>query len=468
MAQGKRVGPEGLSRYSEDVGVQTVNIEYEENNSEDGFINSYEPVNNYYSAVEAQAEFIQNTDNVHASDTMEDLYQSVSQISINEHYQHPFGEVNPPAGTTSSHDVPVCLHQGTQGGSPVLITLPFQTMDNLQTFVPCSTCHQPFQSQSTSDRIQASETVAFCVSEVNIRTSQLTLVPCFLCWKPAYQSLDSVPNQIVVPLFPTLSTNSEESGASEESIRFVPCEVCLETDHNMVVPSATTPQGFEPASQPIPQRDSSSEKSRKNDRQYQNLDETNLSSTQTHFKPLRIGETGAIREFTTQTSPDFGISKQFDDTLDLPVAWFVPFSTGLEQSDEPLSLQRAFLKHCRPLIKNSKRRQREVPKMARLQLAKGSNAAPKQRILSSATRNQRTEKKSSTNTLSHPPYTHKEMRQQTEKVYRRLPESYEPQRQKLREELNQTHRLMAYLFQKKLQRATLKGKVSWQITESCL
>ncbi|KAK2716537.1 uncharacterized protein LOC136039416 isoform X2 [Artemia franciscana] len=65
-------------------------------------------------------------------------------------------------------------------------------------------------------------------------------------------------------------------------------------------------------------------------------------------------------------------------------------------------------------------------------------------------------------------FTHKEMREQTEKMFRRLPEAQKRALEKAREDAARANRLMVQLYQKRLQERALKGRINLAHHQSIL
>lgn len=375
MFKGERKEPEGLSN-QEDVAIQTnLSLLGSPSESEDDV---------RYSSLEELCESLSQTS-----------LQSVDSSWNNTRFIEP-----------SSNDIPVCLHEGLQGGGPVLINLPFQSLDSLQTFVPCTDCHGPHAQTTPSHR--ATETIAFCVSEVSIRMSQLTLVPCQICWNPLSSS-NGLPEKIRVPLFANHPLLGGDRSSADSGIRFVPCMVCLQSDHG------------------LPQED---------EQQLLTRVETRGQQTSTDLDEVRLPE------------------EKDDEVL---VSWFIPF----RKTNQITSLQMSFLRHCSSVIQNSKRRQREIPKLAQVRTLRACQKCKQHSKPAQHSIKPQLPSQSSLNI-----FTHRTMRQQTERIYSRLMEGNKEREKWTRDQ--QMHRIMAHIFQKKLQQATLRGKVSWQITETCM
>lgn len=63
-------------------------------------------------------------------------------------------------------------------------------------------------------------------------------------------------------------------------------------------------------------------------------------------------------------------------------------------------------------------------------------------------------------------FTHKEMRSQTERIYRNLPEVREREREVRKEMLKHTHDIMKHVFTNKVQQQSLRGRVHFPITQN--
>jgi hypothetical protein len=64
--------------------------------------------------------------------------------------------------------------------------------------------------------------------------------------------------------------------------------------------------------------------------------------------------------------------------------------------------------------------------------------------------------------------SHREIREQNEKVYQALPEIMQKKADRRRQEAYRTNRLMAQIYTKKLQEKVLQGKVSWSYNQKCM
>lgn len=163
-----------------------------------------------------------------------------------------------------------------------------------------------------------------------------------------------------------------------------------------------------------------------------------------------------------------------------PVAWVVPvglntpYSGNKQEGASPKernhqdtkqeeSLQAAFAAHCSRLIKRSEARQ--------TQLAILSERRQKQRLaplqVQLQGRNQLHPRppgnlgRASTKKT----FTHKEMREQTERVYQKLPEVIDSKTRLHREQQYRTNRLMAQLYNKAIQEKALIGCVNFPINK---
>ncbi|XP_077503088.1 uncharacterized protein LOC144113702 isoform X2 [Amblyomma americanum] len=183
-----------------------------------------------------------------------------------------------------------------------------------------------------------------------------------------------------------------------------------------------------------------------------------------------------------------GVKKQRDrlsprkrkPTSKRPVAWVVPFGSNSQYSGskhrgsspkgksqqlshKEESLQAAFAAHCSRLIKRSEARQSKVASLAERRRMQRS-------VLPQAQSQERNP------THSHPPgtrggaptkktFTHKEMREQTERVYQKLPEVIDSKKRLHREQQYRTNRLMAQLYKKAIQEKALLGRVNFPLNK---
>jgi hypothetical protein len=65
-------------------------------------------------------------------------------------------------------------------------------------------------------------------------------------------------------------------------------------------------------------------------------------------------------------------------------------------------------------------------------------------------------------------FTHKEMRKQTERMYRKLPEVNEREVEKDMQDFKKTHQIMKAVYTDRVKKETLKGKVDFPITQNFL
>uniref|UniRef100_A0A224YPL4 Protein, containing ALMS motif n=1 Tax=Rhipicephalus zambeziensis TaxID=60191 RepID=A0A224YPL4_9ACAR len=163
-----------------------------------------------------------------------------------------------------------------------------------------------------------------------------------------------------------------------------------------------------------------------------------------------------------------------------PVAWVVPVGLNTpyrgskqegasskernhQDTKQEESLQAAFAAHCSRLIKRSEARQTQLAILA--ERRQKQRLAPLQVQLQG--RNQ---------LHPHPPgnlgkastkktFTHKEMREQTERVYQKLPEVIDSKTRLHREQQYRTNRLMAQLYNKAIQEKALIGCVNFPINK---
>lgn len=183
-----------------------------------------------------------------------------------------------------------------------------------------------------------------------------------------------------------------------------------------------------------------------------------------------------------------GVKKQMDrlspqkrkPTSKRPVAWVVPFGSNSQHpgskhrgsspkgksqqlSNKEESLQAAFAAHCSRLIKRSEARQSQVASQAERRRTQRS-------VLPQAQSQEQNQ------AHSHPPgtqggaptkktFTHKEMREQTERVYRKLPEVIDSKKRLYREQQYRTNRLMAQLYKKAIQEKALLGRINFPLNK---
>lgn len=157
------------------------------------------------------------------------------------------------------------------------------------------------------------------------------------------------------------------------------------------------------------------------------------------------------------------------------IAWFVPLSSAKRRKQlinsgvnpPVVSLQEAFHRNCGHIIKHSQSRLMKIAKLADIRQKQTALALEKAQLTSELNSIHRIEPRLKIEEKVKP-LTHEEMREQTEKIYKKLPEVVEKKEKKKRDQQYKTNRLMAQIYNKKLQEQVLKGKVSWTITQSCL
>ena len=168
-----------------------------------------------------------------------------------------------------------------------------------------------------------------------------------------------------------------------------------------------------------------------------------------------------------------------------PLSWFVPFNKYSNrfssitkpkvqyESYQPQSLQEAFRINCSIISRRSQLRTKYInlltehrKRTAEHRLVAAAKAYQNQRELGRQL--QLPAMKSSVVYQQKRIFTHKEMREQTEKIYIRLPEVVAEREKKKREEKERVHRLMAEVYKYTLKNYALKGKINWPITQRCL
>ncbi|XP_067134100.1 serine-rich adhesin for platelets-like [Centruroides vittatus] len=204
------------------------------------------------------------------------------------------------------------------------------------------------------------------------------------------------------------------------------------------------------------------------DRCFITLDTTANRNRKQDKKSYRYKEKAYVRKRkgSSQTAPKY---------VQRNIAWFVPLSSAerkkqllsLGRNFPGVSLQEAFHSNCGHVIRHSQSRLIKIAKLADIRQKQTALNLEKAK-LTSELNNHKTEHKLKIEEEKIKPFTHEEMREQTEKVYRKLPEVVEKKEKKKRDQQYKTNRLMAQIYNKKLQEQVLKGKVSWTITQSCL
>lgn len=163
-----------------------------------------------------------------------------------------------------------------------------------------------------------------------------------------------------------------------------------------------------------------------------------------------------------------------------PIAWVVPvglntpYLGGKQQAALPKekshedarqeeSLQAAFAAHCRRLIERSEARQTRVAILA--ERRQKQRLAPLQVQLQGRNRQQPRPSGNLGKASTKKTFTHKEMREQTERVYQKLPEVIDSKTRLHREQQYRTNRLMAQLYNKAIQEQALIGCVNFPINK---
>uniref|UniRef100_A0A131XVT2 Putative wrky transcription factor protein 1 isoform x2 n=1 Tax=Ixodes ricinus TaxID=34613 RepID=A0A131XVT2_IXORI len=163
------------------------------------------------------------------------------------------------------------------------------------------------------------------------------------------------------------------------------------------------------------------------------------------------------------------------------VAWVVPLETvqcaksppseapaksNHVQANEDLSLQAAFAAHCGHLIQRFQARQLQVATLAK---QRQHQQAPL--LMHFHTKNNVQAQKMASQRLKQPrTFSHREMRDQTEKVYQKLPEVIDKKKRVHREQQYRANRLMAQVYNKAIQERALKGHINFAINRpsACL
>lgn len=163
-----------------------------------------------------------------------------------------------------------------------------------------------------------------------------------------------------------------------------------------------------------------------------------------------------------------------------PVAWVVPFGSDSrypgnghnaaspktdtqQNADREESLQAAFAARCGRLIERLEARQSQVAVLAERRRKQQPTAGQAQ--LQGRTQEQRRLPGLRGGGPMKKTFTHKEMREQTERVYQKLPEVVDTKTRLRREQQYRTNRLMAQLYNKALQEKALRGCVNFAINK---
>ncbi|XP_050049426.1 uncharacterized protein [Dermacentor andersoni] len=163
-----------------------------------------------------------------------------------------------------------------------------------------------------------------------------------------------------------------------------------------------------------------------------------------------------------------------------PVAWVVPLGSNIhypgnkqqgastkernhQDVKEGESLQEAFAARCSRLIKRSEARQTQVAILA--ERRQKQRLAPLQVQLQGRNQVQPRPPGSLGRASTKKTFTHKEMREQTERVYQKLPEVIDSKTRLRREQQYRTNRLMAQLYNKAIQEKALTGCINFPINK---
>lgn len=164
------------------------------------------------------------------------------------------------------------------------------------------------------------------------------------------------------------------------------------------------------------------------------------------------------------------------------VSWVVPLlpSAGSQKGSTPaeiadrlyqlknFSLQAAFAEKCKHVIRHSQDRLSRVALLAKRRSKRQAIFPAVSHELKPVTHRRTHSSRSEGAPQSKTVFTHREMRQQTEKVYQKLPEIIEHKEKLTREQQYRINRLAVQIYSKAIQRHALKGHVSFAINRPCL
>lgn len=198
--------------------------------------------------------------------------------------------------------------------------------------------------------------------------------------------------------------------------------------------------------------------------------EQERAATERYF--VSMGTTAAKKKQRAGLSPFNKRSR----TIRPGVAWVVPLETAQcprnlpgeapakrehVQADEDLSLQAAFAARCGHLIQRFQARQLQVATLAKHR----QHHQQPPLLMHFVTKNHEQVQQRAFRGLKQPrrTFSHREMRDHTEKVYQKLPEVVDKNKKVHREQQYRTNRLMAQVYNKAIQEKALKGHVNFAI-----
>ncbi|XP_076317051.1 uncharacterized protein LOC143229104 isoform X2 [Tachypleus tridentatus] len=161
------------------------------------------------------------------------------------------------------------------------------------------------------------------------------------------------------------------------------------------------------------------------------------------------------------------------------VSWFVPVTVSVRRNNQSgalhkhfqetgrITLQDAFNKHCSHVIKNSQERLQHVRSLAEFRKHHSAKYV-KNGLICHKQRSHRIGKTYKDNhQQKRKIFSHWEMRQQTEKVYQKLPEVLKKSENARRAQEYKNNQLKLLIYNQKQKERVLKGKVSLPITQQC-
>lgn len=198
------------------------------------------------------------------------------------------------------------------------------------------------------------------------------------------------------------------------------------------------------------------------------------------LRQAQIADTQILTEFSSSTNvlPErqsfardvVRLKDRSPESCRQPASWFI----GINGCVASKSLQQAFDEKCADLKAKSMKRSElirgrgEVRRMAHEALIEDRDGQQ-----GWAYRLLQHEPRPLTRTIPTPRsvpvrrvFTHREMRSQTERIYRNLPEVRQREKDARKEVLKQTHDIMKHVFTNKVQRENLKGRVHFPITQN--
>ena len=150
--------------------------------------------------------------------------------------------------------------------------------------------------------------------------------------------------------------------------------------------------------------------------------------------------------------------------------WFVPLSSG----DVNMSLQEAFERNRLDVKERIKKRREDLQFKVRrrkelLDLLFKTKKHPYMfPPVDEDDLNRRKHQSKDLKVKMRRVFTHKEMRNQTERIYTKLPEVKEKEQEKELQDFKKTHQIMKTVFTKRVKQQTLRGKVDFPITQNFL